>query len=160
VKKTLRVTAASLAMLLAVAGVAGANSILIPFFGDDAEPPPPYSAGLAAFIQLMNVEEDPIVVMVEYFDPDGVDGTPGECTFELSGRTAISFRPVQNDEALEGEAGAAVPDALPVGKLGEYATGGATISATGRIVGAAVGYNYYRNMSYAYPAFEIPEEAP
>jgi len=166
VKKILGI-AVSLALVLTAAGVAGANSIIVPFFSDGgalgAESPP---QGLAGFIQLKNLEDEAIVVLVEYADMNGVDGGAG--TFELAAGTALGWRPVRNDPDFEGPSADLIPDANGAGTLATNdgnddgivdsgGNGGVVISSEGRIVGAAVSWNLGTGAGWSYPALEFPE---
>lgn len=164
-KKVLGI-AVSLVLVLATAGVAGANSIIVPFFSDggalSTDTP---QQGLAGFIQLKNLEAEAIVVLVEYVDANGVDG--GGATFELAAGTARGWRPVTDDPGLEG-AGADIPNANLVGTFvlndgnsdgvtDSGGNGGVVISSEGRIVGAAVSWNLSTGAGWSYPALEFPE---
>jgi hypothetical protein len=167
VKKFLGI-AVSLVLVLTTAGVAGANSLIVPFFTDggalSSESPP---QGIAAFVQLKNLEAETVIVLVEYVDSNGLDATPEEATFEIAAGTAIGFRPVRDDAGFEG-AGADVPNADQVGTftlndgnddgvVDSGGGGGVVISSEGRIVGASIAFNLATGAGWAYPALEMPE---
>ena len=137
------------AMVMTVASVASANSIVIPFFADGGTAETVSTqAGNAAFINLKNLGDTTITFFVDYRDADGVDGTPDANSDELGPYSAVTFRPVADDPNREG-AGNGVPDAKPVGRF--YAgNGGVTISSEGDIVGVLVGKNLEEDVMYGY----------
>jgi hypothetical protein len=165
VKKVLGI-AVSLVLVLTAAGVAGANSVIVPFFSDggalSSQSP---QEGLAGFVQLKNLESEPIIVLVEYVDMNGVDG--GAATFELAAGTSTGWRPVQDDAGLEGP-GADIPNANQVGTfvlndgnsngvMDSGGNGGVVISSEGRIVSAAITWNLSTGAGWAYNGVEFPE---
>jgi hypothetical protein len=110
-------------------GVAMAASMQVPFFLDDASAGYPPTDGTASFIGLKNTTMSDIVCTVTYTDASGNSATPAANTFVLPANSSLSWRPTINDSTSEGEAGAAVPDAVDL----PNDTGSATISWTGTV---------------------------
>jgi hypothetical protein len=128
--------------LLMVAGVASANTIIIPVFNDGGSLEGEAGSGLRTYIRVKNMDDATIVCAVEYIDLAGQDGTPVDNTFVLAPLSVVGFRPVASDSGGEGPSGMAVPNAEAVGTLGNPGAGGATISSANQIVGAIYEENY------------------
>jgi hypothetical protein len=131
----------TLAMVMTVAGVASANTIIVPFFNDGGSLSTASGTGLRTYIRVKNLDSATIVCAVTYTDINGVDGTPGDNTFVLGPLATVGFRPVAADTAGEGPKGSLVPNATG-GTFTSNSTGGVAISSTNVIVGAVYEENY------------------
>ncbi|MCK5558436.1 MAG: hypothetical protein KAJ01_08660 [Candidatus Hydrogenedentes bacterium] len=145
------------AMVMTVASVASANSIVIPFFADGGTPATVSTqAGNAAFINLKNLGSDTITFYVDYRGTLGEDGTPDANSDELGPYATVSFRPVATDPNREGVGtGNDVPNAKKIGRLAT-GNGGVTISSEGDIVSTLVGKNLETDAMWAYEAAAVP----
>ena len=132
----------ALAMVMTFAGVASANTIIIPVFNDSGSLTTEAPSGLRTYIRVKNLDDATIVCAVEYVDLNGLDGTPVDNTFVLAPLATVGFRPVAHDTAGEGASGAAVPNASG-GTLSAPGAGGATISSANNIAGAVYEENYF-----------------
>ena len=113
--------------------VAGAHTLAVPFFSDNAPnlQGGAVSTGNAGFIGVMNTSSAPVLVDVTYtFDIDGELVSQVPQRFQLAPLQGVSWRPVKDDPA-EGF-GRFVPNVLPEGK----SFGSATISWRGGEFGA------------------------
>lgn len=118
------------AVVLAVVGVAYASSLTVPFFWDNAPTGWPVTSGNASFIGIHNNTGADISCEVMYISDQGVDVSPANKAFTLEANSSLSFRPCQNDLAIEG-AGAAVPNMTAAGITATDSAGSAVISWTG-----------------------------
>ena len=148
-KKTLSI----IAVLVVVAGVASANTIVVPFFNDSAVVGE--STGFRSFIGVKNLDNDTITLVITYTDETGLDGTPTNNTFLLGANAAIGWRPTKADSAVEGPNGILVPDADANGTLAS-GRGGAVISSSGAIVGRVAVSNLFLSGYSEYGAIEPP----
>jgi|GEM_PF-4549916 len=129
-----------LGLVVLVAGVAGANTIVVPFFNDGGSLAGTTASGMRTFIRVKNLDAVTITCAITYTDFDGVDATPSPNTFLIGPKAAVGFRPVQADSVAEGP-GLGIPDATPVGTFaggpdgGGPAYGGAEISSVNSILG-------------------------
>ena len=132
----------TVAMVMTVAGVASANTIVIPFFNDGGSLATEDASGMRTYIRVKNLDSATIVCAITYTDINGVDGTPGANTFVLAPLATVGFRPIAIDSAAEGPVGVLVPDATG----GTFATpgiGGASIASANNIAGMVSEENYY-----------------
>ena len=132
----------TLAMVMTVAGVASANTIVIPFFNDGGSLATETAAGMRTFIRVKNLDSATIVCAITYVDVDGLDGTPVDNTFVLAPLATVGFRPIAVDSAAEGAAGVLVPDASG-GTFSAWGGGGASIASANNIAGMMSEENYY-----------------
>jgi hypothetical protein len=137
-----------LGLVVLVAGVAGANTIVVPFFNDGGSLAGTTAAGMRTYIRVKNLDAATITCAISYTDFNGVDATPSPNTFILLPKASVGFRPVQADEVAEGP-GLSIPDAVPVGTFaggpdgGGPAYGGAEISSTNNILGMVSQEDYF-----------------
>jgi len=137
-----------LGLVVLVAGVAGANTIVIPFFNDGGSLASEAASGMRTYIRVKNLDAATITCALTYTDFYGVGSTPGidgpgNNTFELGPKATIGFRPVADDPVSEG-AGTRVPNALTEGtSFGEFGGGGVEISSTGNILGMVSQEDYF-----------------
>lgn len=132
----------ALAMVATVAGVASANTIIIPFFNDGGSLALEDPVGMRTYIRVKNMDAETIVCAITYTDINGVDGTPGDNTFVLGALATVGFRPVANDTAAEGAVGAAVPDATG-GTFDGPGVGGCSIGSPNNIAGMVSEENWF-----------------
>lgn len=132
-----------LTVMVALAGVAYASSLAIPWFVDNALPGAgwPPSAKNTTLIYLKNNTDDVLVAEITYYSAEGVNLGPEypENTFAIDPKASVAFRPVVADpngslpggalNGLEAAAGIAIPD-RPV-DVDPKSNGSATISWTG-----------------------------
>ena len=132
--------------LLMVAGVASANTIIVPFFNDGGSLAGGDNTGMRTYVRVKNLDAETIVCAITYVDVNGVDGTPGDNTFVLAPLSTVGFRPVADDSAAEGAAGAAVPNALQTGTfvaLPGPGVGGMSIASANNIAGMVSEENWF-----------------
>ena len=100
--------------MLFVPATASAFEVVIPYFLDGgrlvgSNPEPDTVKGGAAFITMVNLTSDTLTLGVVYTDPNGVDATPADNTFELAPFAANGYRPVVTDTGNED---VTIPNAL------------------------------------------------
>ena len=104
-----------LVCLLAITGVASANSVIIPFFVDGGNKFGEAPQGSQSYIGVMNLEPTTYTCMVFYTDTNGQSCTPLPLgvanTFEIGPYSAKTFRPTVNDGLAENSE---IPDASQV----------------------------------------------
>ena len=133
----------ALAMVMTVAGVASANTIVIPFFNDGGSlASSGTNTGMRTYIRVKNLDSATIVCAITYVDVNGFDGTPGDNTFVLGPLATVGFRPIAYDTAAEGPVGAAVPDASG-GTFTTVSIGGASIASANNIAGMVSEENWF-----------------
>jgi hypothetical protein len=100
--------------LIAVAGIAVASSLSVPWFVDQAPAGVGYppTQGTAGYIQLKNNTEDDIVGEIVYFNGEGrnLGVEYPDNTFVLPALSTVAFRPVRYDESQESAVARLVPD--------------------------------------------------
>jgi hypothetical protein len=132
-----------LGLVVLVAGVAGANTIVVPFFNDGGSLASEAASGMRTYIRVKNLDAATITVAIAYTDFYGVDATPSPNTFLLGPKASIGFRPVANDATSEGD-GTRVPDAVTTGtSFGVFGGGGCEISSTNSILGMVAQEDYF-----------------
>ena len=132
----------ALAVVMTFAGVASANTIIVPFFNDSGSLTTEAPSGLRTYIRVKNLDNATTVCAITYVDLNGFDGTPSPNTFVLAPLATVGFRPVANDTSGEGAVGAAVPNASG-GTFSDPGAGGASIASAGNIAGAVYEENYF-----------------
>ncbi len=132
-----------LTVMVALAGVAYASSLAIPWFVDNALPGAgwPPAAKNTTLIYLKNNTDDVLVAEITYYSAEGVNLGPEypANTFAIDPKASVAFRPVVADPigalpggtllGLEGPAGIAIPD-RPV-DVDTKQNGSAVVSWTG-----------------------------
>lgn len=131
-----------LTVMVALAGVAYASSLAIPWFVDNAAAGAgwPPNAKNTTLIYLKNNTEDVLVAEITYFSAEGANLGPEypANTFAIDPKASVAFRPVATDpnadiggtnNGLEAAAGIAIPN-RPV-DVDPKSNGSATISWTG-----------------------------
>lgn len=97
--------AAAIALVLLMGtGAALAASLNVPFFLDNAATGQgfPHATGIMFFVAIKNTTGAPIVVTVNYFDPNGnAINDAGRTTQYLIGGQGVSFRPRFDDPSVE-----------------------------------------------------------
>jgi PKD repeat protein len=117
-----------------VAAQAGPSAQAVPFFLDDAVCPEgseaPESGILASYITVRNVEDFPIVVVLEYKSGDGQDRTPAQNALMLEAHEIVKWRPAGDDprvptmtEGVSGSLSLTSQDGRFVGLLTTVMTG-------------------------------------
>ena len=130
------------AAILALGGVAFAQSLNVPWFLDrganDAAYPP--VALEKSFITVKNTTSSDITVTVAYTLPDGSDNngwTETDLnTFVLAADASIAWRPAGNEVGTEGADGVLVPNCDPANPKGacELTWGGVATDIQGRVI--------------------------
>ncbi len=124
--KKLAIMALVLTMGFMVSVEAGAASVGIPWFVDNAGTAvrvPPTDGGVVTLIYLNNGAAGDVECMITYFTQDGVDiGPTSNNTFEIPASSTVAFRPVADDPASvtggqESEVARAIPN-RPLGTVG------------------------------------------
>lgn len=134
----------ALAMVMTIAGVASANTIIVPFFNDGGNiAGGSTNTGMRTYIRVKNLDSATIVCAITYVDAGGVDGTPVDNTFVLGPLATVGFRPVADDSVAEDAAGRAVPNALSTGTFAVYGGGGASIASANNIAGMVSEENWF-----------------
>ncbi len=125
----------ALGLVVLVAGIASASTIVVPFFNDGGSLAGTTPTGMRTFIRVKNLHTDTITCAITYTDFNGVDATPSPNTFLIGPKAAIGFRPVADDPVAEGP-GQYVPNAVKTGTtFGVFGGGGCEISSTETILG-------------------------
>jgi len=131
-----------LVALMMVAGVASANTIVVPFFNDGGSlASSGTNSGMRTYIRVKNLDAETITCAITYVDVDGVSGGAG-LTFQLGPLATVGFRPIANDTAAEGAAGAAIPDASG-GTFTNGGIGGCSIASANNIAGMVSEENWF-----------------
>ena len=128
--------------LMMVAGVASANTIVVPFFNDGGSLASETAAGMRTYIRVKALDAETTVCTITYVDINGVDGTPGDNTFVLAPLATVGFRPVADDSVSEGAVGQAVPNATG-GTFSGPGVGGCTIASDKNIAGMVSEENWF-----------------
>lgn len=133
----------ALGLVVLVAGVAEANTIVVPFFNDGGSLANVAGSGMRTYIRVKNIDPATITCAITYTDFAGLDATPGDNTFLLGPKGTIAFRPVANDPTAEGENNP-VPNAVTTGTtFGTFGGGGCEISSTNNILGMVSQEDYF-----------------
>lgn len=124
-----------------VAGLAFANSISVPFFGDSSTDNG--ATGQVAFIGIKNVSDEDKTIILYYFDFNGGARTPANNTFLLEAGKSVSWRAGAVNATSEGTS-SRVPDmtqtGLKIGSAQIFFTGDPT-DITGRVAQTQVTAN-------------------
>ena len=159
----------ALGLVMMVADLALANTIVIPFFNDAGSLGGTAGARMRTFIRVKNIDDATIECAVTYTDFNGIDCTPTPNTFNLGPKQTMGFRPGQDDPVAEDVGGETnpVPNAEEVpGSTFDKAGpglgpcfGGMEISSPGRILGMVSQEDYFVGAgggSGVAPAVEAP----
>ena len=131
----------ALALVMTVAGVAYANTIIIPFFNDSGNNAGGESnTGMRTYIRVKSLDLDTIVCSIIYTDINGLSTSPA--TFVLGPLATVGFRPIADDSDAEGAKGAAVPNASG-GTFDDPGIGGAVIMSAAEIRGMVSEENWF-----------------
>lgn len=159
----------ALGLVMMVADLALANTIVIPFFNDAGSLGGTTPARMRTFVRVKNLDDATIECAVTYTDMNGIDCTPTPNTFLLGPKQTMGFRPGQDDPVAEDIGGVTnpVPNAAAIeGSTFEGAEtgagpcfGGMEIITTGRILGMVSQEDYFVGAaggSGVAPAVEAP----